>query len=599
MRKTIFRRIVFAVTGCLLFTGCPNSSEKSPSGASTNILTNMSTNTTIPPTFSGFALPLQTGSFWQFSYDLTESSYAQGSSGSSASQKGTFRIILGQPSTFKAKKLYSTSLIHLSGSGATIPFRWKYIGIDGNRIIGSIDGSAVQAIFDAQTGSQAGGGFFATFGASTLVQATNGTVPTSNTYVSGSAVSLAESYDQNSCQYFSDYGTICGGESDTDKSISEYFKAGQGPFAYYYRLAYMYSGGGFTSGGSTEWNIGQTGYSFAGDGLYQRPQVSTLTTGDVAIYYGLYDAGVTLRTDPYGVATPSSQATTVMRYLPATNTAEAVTPTVDSNSTLSYAILTDNGELQELLSLGSGSTGSIFVRAVNPRTGEPRDSVQTKLSSGVDWFSLKGLSRVNNQYVFIVNGTSSITYRTEKQTVGSSTVSSGGSNGDWRELFSTGSVLYGGLLSSMVTIQGTTFVSQDYYKLIDLTQSLTSPTTLNYYVFPALRISSVWSRDFAVDDNSFYFAITYSATGLVEVYKGGKVSSTQSDQAVKIFSTAVSGVEPRTQIDADGGYVVINVVTKSPVASKTYLYSPVTGGVIELNLPGNGIKLNTQIIKIQ
>jgi len=137
--------------------------------------------------------------------------------------------------------------------------RWKYIAFDNGRLVGSIDGATLSVVFDAQRGSWPGGGFFADFPATLLVDTQRQVLDTGE-----SVIAASRSSSQQRCEYFPGYGSVCGGEESHDLTEVEYFREGVGPYGYTYSHSYSYSGGGFWSGGNKERAVRLVEYALDG-----------------------------------------------------------------------------------------------------------------------------------------------------------------------------------------------------------------------------------------------------------------------------------------------------------------------------------------------
>lgn len=108
------------------------------------------------------------------------------------------------------------------------------------------------------------GGFFSSFSSNSLVVAKNGTISSSNSYVSGQAVVVERSSSQSQCEYFpGGVGAICG-DSSYNYNEKEYYRAGIGPVGYYYYNTFSDCGGNFCSGATWKHNVGLTASSLAG-----------------------------------------------------------------------------------------------------------------------------------------------------------------------------------------------------------------------------------------------------------------------------------------------------------------------------------------------
>lgn len=211
------------------------------------------------PALEGFDFTLETGDFWEFGWDARTSSYSQGSGGQSSERSGVFRVTLGEPVTVEGVEIHT---IELTGNGldAFVP-RWQYLGMDGDRLLGSATGSTVEVIFDADTGYWAGGGFFAPVPEDALVVAEPSRID--NAYLSESAIAVGRSTSQQQCEVIAGQ-RLCGDEA-FDREEFEFYQAGIGPVGYRYMNAYSSSGGGFSSGSSEEYDVGLVASSLRGD----------------------------------------------------------------------------------------------------------------------------------------------------------------------------------------------------------------------------------------------------------------------------------------------------------------------------------------------
>jgi len=545
------------------------------------------------PAFAGFDLTLQEGTFWEFGYHKKFSEWAQGDGGKSGATGGVFRVILGKAETIDGQTLYHLNVIHTKGSESDIPLRWKFIGIAGDTLLGSRDGKTVKTVFDPAKGSQVGGGFFADFGSSSLVQATEGSVH--NDYVSGPAVLLKKSYEENSCEFFSGVGQVCGGDRDINTTTQEYFKPGVGPYAYHYSNSFSFNGGGFSSGGSTEWDIGLLQYSSSGDGFYLSPTVSPLGDGDVAIYYGIYGPDTSfVEADPYNAATPVRGASVLMRYVVGAADGEAISPAVPAEAETSYALRTDAGHL---LILRRGTNFRTYGQTYDPVSHLPLASEEKRIfdyyTQSKEWLSVDAFTQFDEKYrYFFISGlfaSSDGMVPVWEQPVGSGTdEAKQGGNFSWRHLFSVGTNLYAGVYEN--NVQLSTGPMDIYYLVrLDPVDNDVSEAIKSFGLDVADPARSM--RDFAVDATAFYWSTADFATGEAAIWR----SVMGADMAEKIWSTTVVGNKPRVMIDADDGYLVINVVTESPLVSTTYLYDSAKDQVTPLTLPGEGVKMNVEI----
>lgn len=212
------------------------------------------------PKFSGFDFTLKEGDFWEYKWDFYNYSWAQGSNPSTTTDSGRFWILLGQPKVIQGITTYEISIFGKSkNKDWSFSPRWKYLAIANNKIYGSTDGATLSVIFDAETGYWTGGGFFRAFPSGNLAIAQNGTISSSNTYISGTAIIVKVSGDKSQCQTIGGM-QFCGDESYNYK-WEDYYRPGIGPVGFYYDQIYSYSGGGFWSGGTWRHNVGLTASS--------------------------------------------------------------------------------------------------------------------------------------------------------------------------------------------------------------------------------------------------------------------------------------------------------------------------------------------------
>ncbi|HEV8535328.1 MAG TPA: Hsp70 family protein [Candidatus Limnocylindria bacterium] len=244
---------VFAAVGPAL-TGARSSPSHGGSGSPSPPAGTQSP-TASPGQFGDFRLALKPGSFWEFGWDHV----ASASGVRPTERKGEFRVSLGAPTTIAGKTLYAVSVQKLSGSDLSIvPTRWAYLGVDGNRLVGSLDGVTIRVALDAERGAQPGGGFFGELVAADRLLSL-GSESIKNAYVSGPAVTLRQASQSAQCQNFSGLGLVCPGNRESATRV-DYFREGIGPIGYYFFGSVSTSGGG----ASTTINIGLLRYDLAG-----------------------------------------------------------------------------------------------------------------------------------------------------------------------------------------------------------------------------------------------------------------------------------------------------------------------------------------------
>jgi hypothetical protein len=216
------------------------------------------------PAFTGFSFPLTTGAFWEYRWDYFSESR---SSAGTSTERDTGRawVVLGQPATIAGVPMYAVQVYgktQPNGSGSRLfAPRWKYLGLNGGKLQGSMDGASVTTLFDANTGRWPGGGFFAYLSDSRLTVAQSSQI--ANQWMSGAAIRAGASTSISQCEYFPGIGTICGGGDVTqDLTVNDYFQPGIGPVGYYKKGSAVFSGGNFVSFHSFEENVGKTSSSF-------------------------------------------------------------------------------------------------------------------------------------------------------------------------------------------------------------------------------------------------------------------------------------------------------------------------------------------------
>jgi hypothetical protein len=215
-----------------------------------------------PPLFSGFDFKLKGGDFWEFQWDY-QSSYVDSRTSSTKKGTGRFRITLGGATTIGGVFAHQVNVSGKSGYDDTSDFapRWKYIAVANNQILVSEDGTKLVTLFDAQKGMWPGSGFFAALASDKLFTASQGTID--NDYITDSAIVIGRSSSESQCEYFGEYGTICGGDYNESDVHREYYKANIGPLGYYR----YFSMSDYSWSSSTRINVGLVASSLRGDTL--------------------------------------------------------------------------------------------------------------------------------------------------------------------------------------------------------------------------------------------------------------------------------------------------------------------------------------------
>ena len=221
--------------------------------------------------FQGFNFQLSPSTYWEFGWSYNYSSTVQGSGTTTKQDGGRMRIALGSPVVIQGVSAFpvtATGDLTDIDNHSYAP-RWKYLAVNNNRILGSIDGSTMQTIFDANTGQWTGGGFFADFGSTINISAANGSI--NNDFTSTSAVVASRTAGQNFCDYIAGY-YICSNDTAYTVRESDCLKGGIGPLGYDSYIAYASSGGGFFTSFSYDRKIGLVATSLTAiDGWIPKP----------------------------------------------------------------------------------------------------------------------------------------------------------------------------------------------------------------------------------------------------------------------------------------------------------------------------------------
>ena len=136
------------------------------------------------------ALELHEGDFWDFRWEQTDQSCAQGSGCRTGTEKGVFRVTLGTARTIAGVPMFAVeqSGLHLADDGGSdLGVKWAYLGSDGGRLLGS-NGSSLVTLFDAQAGQWIGGGMFSRFGNTETHAASNSSISATADYADWAGV---------------------------------------------------------------------------------------------------------------------------------------------------------------------------------------------------------------------------------------------------------------------------------------------------------------------------------------------------------------------------------------------------------------------------
>ena len=149
--------------------------------------------------------------------------------------------------------------MNLSKANRDFAPKWRYLGVAGDRTVGS-DGAALTTIFDGATGKWAGSGYFTDrFDSDELVVAKAGSLTDSSEIADWSGVRKGPWVFVGRAASQSQRGMIeglriCPREEAFDFSETEYFREGVGPLAYNFKHSASFSGSCFFSScQTTKW----------------------------------------------------------------------------------------------------------------------------------------------------------------------------------------------------------------------------------------------------------------------------------------------------------------------------------------------------------
>ena len=229
--------------------------------------------------FSGYDLELVEGDFWRFRWEWTDRSCAQNSGCKNTEDDGVFQVTLGSPTVSNGVTLFEILTVGSSeyvDGVTTHSFApdWRYIGIDGSRIVvanSASSSSSLVTLFDAETGLWAGSSFFSgRYQPDVLVGAFEGSLTSGHAFATWDDVELGPWHSVGSaasggeCSLI-DGRILCPTEEKFDYSQNEYFRPGIGPFGYQYSYSASFTGGGFASSFTTVERVALIASSFTGD----------------------------------------------------------------------------------------------------------------------------------------------------------------------------------------------------------------------------------------------------------------------------------------------------------------------------------------------
>jgi hypothetical protein len=558
------------------------------------------------PAFSGYDFTLAEGSYWEFGFEDYHRSWYLGDSNTST-DSGIFRITLGAPVIIDGITAYPLNIVPVSGDDIadTQTIRWQYIALDQGRILGSTDGSSLSVIFDAFQGSQAGGGFFASFASDVLITGTSGQID--NDYINESAVYLSQASSSGGCEYFPGIGTICPGEDREGLTVRDYFQAGVGPVGYYYRSYNTDSQG--NSGAVIETNIGLISFSVEGDGFYQPPDVPLLGSGTLAVYYSLYDGPPAVVNDPFNVPTAVDPAPVLMRYLPESQTGATLTAPLSASADYGYHAMTEGDRLFIIKRTIANNT----IQAVeyDPTTHTPLSMTTTTFDNISTPIHYGALTVAGDNFYFHEFDSSGGTlpapwtdnYAIYIQGVGSSSSYAPGDSVGFNHLLSDGSSNHGPF-AAYINPNSEGLCPADnhlyYFQRLEINGGI-----------DAVNLSGACQSDdyfsdltqlvhsFAIDSGGLY--IGRSAGEAIEVYRTDRSSTIVQSLYWNFFLDQRRAL----LIDVSNGYVLLhsydrdNVEDYEVVLLNTQNTSSTADDTEEiLDLPGTGIPMHLQLLEI-
>lgn len=230
------------------------------------------------PAFTGFSFPLEEGTYWEYAWSYSETSFAQGSGSSGSSETGRFKVTLGSAGTVDGITMYAVTVTGDStdGEGTNYAPRWNWIGLHQNCLAGSVDGIAAETIFDAETGAWNGGGFFIELSKNEVNEVKSYNLE--NEFISTVTLAVTRSSSEGEGFYLGET-FIPPSDEQHSTSLAECYKPGIGPVGYKYRFFYSNDSGGFYTSATTSREIGLIGTNLsADDGFVPKKPVWTKKT---------------------------------------------------------------------------------------------------------------------------------------------------------------------------------------------------------------------------------------------------------------------------------------------------------------------------------
>jgi len=238
---TAFCMILLPTLIVVLFAGCGGGGGGTPPADGGTPQGGGGTTTTGP----GLSAALQQGTYWEFFWTTESTNSAMGSPTTYRTDSARFTVTLGAAVTIQGAQVYPLIITGQTGTAGTdFKPRWTHVGYSNGALIGSTNGSSLQAILDAsKTSMTGGGGFIALFDTVETVGINSGTFTGNYNSLNGIVVSHGTS--KGGCETILGY-TLCS-DTQTTFSETEYYKDGVGPLGLKRSMGYSSIGGGFYS----------------------------------------------------------------------------------------------------------------------------------------------------------------------------------------------------------------------------------------------------------------------------------------------------------------------------------------------------------------
>lgn len=222
---------------CVLGSSSSGGDDEQDTGTETSDGTDTGDSGSSDTAFKNFVPSLSAGDYWEFYWTVDDTTYIQGSGTSNEVTTGNFKVELGAAENIGGTAAYPLTITGTETDGA-VKFapRWKYIAANSNQLLGSQNGSTFQVIFDGNTGTWSGGGFFTEVPDSTAMTASSSSID--NEYVSTSGVSVGRTISDGGCEYYYEIGQSLCDDEEYSYSETEYYKSGIGPLGYFVRYSY-------------------------------------------------------------------------------------------------------------------------------------------------------------------------------------------------------------------------------------------------------------------------------------------------------------------------------------------------------------------------